>query len=160
MRGKVYEGRATQTTWSSRGKDQQTHLLIEFGYHRVQLPYVRDHGQGAAAQHVPRETTTRGDGTGLGVATKKSGCTGVAHVVDYAGDIDSDDQVLESQGMQIVVDAHRLPNLDGMAIGFVKSNLLIDGLGPTRHFAIFAIVEFMEAQAAAASGEDVSQAAS
>jgi hypothetical protein len=109
---------------------------------------------------VPRETTTRGDGTGLGVATKNSGCTGVAHVGDYADDIDSDDQVLESQGMQIVVDAHRLPNLDGMAIGFVKSNLLIDGLGPTRHFAIFAIVEVMRAQAAAASGEDVLQAAS
>ena len=43
--------------------------------------------------------TKRGHGTGLGVATKKSGCTGFAYVVDDADDIDSDDQVLESQGV-------------------------------------------------------------
>lgn len=81
----------------------------------------------AAAQHVRKELTKRGHGTGLRVATKKSGCTGFAYVVDYADDVGSDDQVFESQGVQVVVDAQSLQNLDGMVIDFVKTNLLNEG---------------------------------
>ncbi len=81
----------------------------------------------AAAQHVRKELNKRGHGAGLRVATKKSGCTGFAYVVDYADDVGSDDQVFESQGVQVVVDAQSLPNLDGMVIDFVKTNLLNEG---------------------------------
>ncbi|MCG7937187.1 MAG: iron-sulfur cluster assembly protein IscA, partial [Candidatus Thiodiazotropha taylori] len=35
-------------------------------------------------------------GIGLRLATKKSGCTGFAYVVDYAEQVDADDHVFES----------------------------------------------------------------
>lgn len=81
----------------------------------------------AAARHVERELARRGSGEGLRVATKKSGCTGFAYVVDFADRIDGDDAVFESHGVKVVVDARSLPNLDGMTIDFVKTNLLNQG---------------------------------
>jgi iron-sulfur cluster assembly protein len=51
----------------------------------------------AAAQHLRRKLTKRGHGTGLSVATKKSGGKGFAHVVDCADNLSRDDQVFESQ---------------------------------------------------------------
>ena len=80
-----------------------------------------------AARHVARELARRGHGEGLRVATKKSGCTGFAYVVDYADDIEPGDQVYESFGVKVVVDQVALPQLDGMTIDFVKTNLLNQG---------------------------------
>ncbi|MCG7936104.1 MAG: iron-sulfur cluster assembly accessory protein, partial [Candidatus Thiodiazotropha taylori] len=60
-------------------------------------------------------------------ATKKSGCTGFAYVVDYAEQVDADDHVFESHGVKIVVNQQSLPMLDGMTIDFVKENMLNEG---------------------------------
>jgi iron-sulfur cluster assembly protein len=81
----------------------------------------------AAAQHVAREIDKRGEGVGLRVGTKKSGCTGFAYVVDYADEIGDHDHVYESHGVKVVVDADSLAQLDGMVIDFVKTNLLNEG---------------------------------
>jgi len=81
----------------------------------------------AAARHVSGELEKRGAGLGLRIGTKKSGCTGFAYVVDYADAIENDDQVFESHGIKIVVDEQSLPNLDGMVVDFVKTNLLNQG---------------------------------
>jgi len=81
----------------------------------------------SAARHVSGELEKRGSGLGLRIGTKKSGCTGFAYVVDYADAIENDDQVFESHGIKIVVDEQSLPNLDGMVVDFVKTNLLNQG---------------------------------
>lgn len=81
----------------------------------------------SAAAHVAREIGKRGRGEGLRVATKKSGCTGFAYVVDYADDIGDDDLVYESHGVKVVVDRDSLAQIDGMVIDFVKTNLLNQG---------------------------------
>jgi iron-sulfur cluster assembly protein len=80
-----------------------------------------------AARHVANEIAKRGRGEGLRIATKKSGCTGFAYVVDYADEIGSDDHVYESHGVRVVVDGKSLSQLDGMEIDFVKTNLLNEG---------------------------------
>jgi iron-sulfur cluster assembly protein len=80
-----------------------------------------------AARHVANEIAKRGRGEGLRVATKKSGCTGFAYVVDYADEIGADDHVYESHGVRVVVDDKSLAQLDGMEIDFVKTNLLNEG---------------------------------
>ena len=80
-----------------------------------------------AARHVKRELARRGRGEGLRVATRKSGCTGFAYVVDYADDIEPGDRVLESFGVKVVVDRGALPQLDGMTVDFVKTNQLNRG---------------------------------
>jgi len=81
----------------------------------------------SAARHVANEIAKRGSGEGLRVATKKSGCTGFAYVVDYADEIGAEDHVYESHGVRVVVDGKSLEQLDGMEIDFVKTNLLNEG---------------------------------
>ena len=81
----------------------------------------------AAAQHVARELAKRGHGEGLRIGTKKSGCTGFAYVVDYADTLEPGDQVFESHGVKVVVDEKSLPNINGMVVDFVKTNLLNEG---------------------------------
>ncbi|MCB1803018.1 MAG: iron-sulfur cluster assembly accessory protein [Gammaproteobacteria bacterium] len=81
----------------------------------------------SAARHVSRELAKRGHGEGLRVATKKSGCTGFAYVVDYADSIGPDDHVFESHGTKVVIDELSLKQVDGMTIDFVKTNLLNHG---------------------------------
>ncbi len=81
----------------------------------------------AAAQHVARMLERRGHGVGLRIGTKKSGCTGFAYEVDYADEVERDDQVFESHGVKIVVDSAKLAQVDGMEVDFVKSSLLNEG---------------------------------
>ena len=81
----------------------------------------------AAARHVATEIAKRGKGSGLRVGTKKSGCTGFAYVVDYADEITVEDQVFESHGIKVVVDAASLDKVDGTVIDFVKTNVLNEG---------------------------------
>ena len=81
----------------------------------------------AAAQHVSNMLAKRGRGLGLRLATKKSGCTGFAYVVDYADEIKSDDHVFENGGVKVIVDGRSLPQLDGTEIDFGQNNLLNSG---------------------------------
>ncbi|MGQ9660180.1 MAG: HesB/IscA family protein [Thermochromatium sp.] len=81
----------------------------------------------AAARHVASQLQRRGHGLGLRVATKKSGCSGFTYAVDYADEIGADDQVFESHGVKVVVNAMELSRLAGLEIDFVKTNLLNQG---------------------------------
>jgi iron-sulfur cluster assembly protein len=81
----------------------------------------------AAAKHVRSMLDKRGQGLGLRIATKKSGCTGFAYVVDYADELDEDDKVFESHGVKVVVDDQSLHQIDGMEVDFVRENILNQG---------------------------------
>lgn len=81
----------------------------------------------AAAQRVQSMLDRRGRGLGLRLGTRKSGCSGFAYVVDYADSIEDRDQVFESHGVKVVVDAASLAALDGMEVDYVRSNLLNEG---------------------------------
>lgn len=81
----------------------------------------------SAAQRVNTMLAKRGEGLGLRVGTKVSGCAGFAYVVDYADEIKEDDQVFESFGVKVVVDSKSLQNIDGMQIDYVKESLLNEG---------------------------------
>jgi iron-sulfur cluster assembly protein len=80
----------------------------------------------SAARHVQRELEKQ-PGLGLRLSTRKSGCTGFAYVVEFAEEIGEQDQVFESHGIKVVVDAASLPMLDGMTVDFVKQNVLNQG---------------------------------
>ena len=81
----------------------------------------------AAAEHVAKMLEQRGKGVGLRLATKKSGCTGFAYVVDYADEINDGDHVFDNDGVKVIVDAASLDKVDGTEIHFGKSNLLNSG---------------------------------
>lgn len=81
----------------------------------------------AASQRVKTMIEKRGAGVGLRVATKVSGCAGFSYVVDYADEVNEEDQVFESYGTKVVVDPKSLANIDGMEIDYVRESLLNEG---------------------------------
>jgi len=57
----------------------------------------------AAADHVRKFLTNRGKGLGLRLGVRTSGCSGMAYVLEFADQHESDDQLLEDQGVKVNV---------------------------------------------------------
>jgi iron-sulfur cluster assembly protein len=77
----------------------------------------------SAAHRIRTHLERRGNGIGLRVGIKKTGCSGFAYVVNYADSIQPDDAVFEERGVKVVVDAASLPLIDGTTVDFVKQGL-------------------------------------
>ena len=76
-----------------------------------------------AADRVRTYLDARGNGVGLRVGVKKTGCSGYAYVVNYADDIADSDIVFEDYGVKVVVDKKSLELIDGTEVDFVKQGL-------------------------------------
>ncbi len=77
----------------------------------------------SAAERVRSYLQSRGQGIGLRLGVKKTGCSGFAYVVNYADSVDAGDVVFEDQGVKVVVDAESLGYIDGTEVDFVKQGL-------------------------------------
>jgi iron-sulfur cluster assembly protein len=77
----------------------------------------------SAAQRVRTFLSTRGQGFGLRLGVRKTGCSGFAYVVNYADEVRPDDLVFEDRGVKVYVDPNSLPLLDGTIVDFVKQGL-------------------------------------
>jgi iron-sulfur cluster assembly protein len=77
----------------------------------------------SAAERVKSFLAARGQGLGLRLGVRKTGCSGFAYVVNYADESRSDDHVFEDCGVKIFVDAQSLPLVDGTVVDFVKQGL-------------------------------------
>jgi iron-sulfur cluster assembly protein len=80
-----------------------------------------------AARHVERMLAKRGEGMGLRLGARKSGCSGFSYTVDYADNAGEDDRVFESHGVRVVVDERSLPLLDGLEVDYASNNALNQG---------------------------------
>jgi len=67
--------------------------------------------------------TERGEGIGLRLGVKRTGCSGFAYEVDVADHLAQDDMLLENRGITIVVNIEHLPLLEGTEIDFVRQGL-------------------------------------
>ena len=76
-----------------------------------------------AAQRVKDFIANRGSGQGLRLGVKTTGCSGMAYVLEFAEGADEGDQVFESQGVKIFVDAKSLLYIDGTELDFAKEGL-------------------------------------
>ena len=76
-----------------------------------------------AAQRVKDFIANRGSGEGLRLGVKTTGCSGMAYVLEFAEGADEGDQVFESQGVKIFVDAKSLLYIDGTELDFAKEGL-------------------------------------
>ncbi|MGH8503559.1 MAG: iron-sulfur cluster assembly protein IscA [Gammaproteobacteria bacterium] len=74
----------------------------------------------AAANRVRRYIEKRGKGVGLRVGVKKTGCSGLAYVIDYADDVGADDTVFEDKGVKLVINPGSLSYLDGAVVDFAR----------------------------------------
>ena len=76
-----------------------------------------------AAERVRNFLQARGEGIGLRVGVKKTGCNGFAYVINYADSIEESDVVFEQRGVRVVVDQDSLALIDGTEVDFVKDGL-------------------------------------
>lgn len=77
----------------------------------------------AAAKHIEKSLVKRGSGVGLRLGVKKSGCSGMAYVIDYADAVADNDQVFESEGVKVIIDNDSLTYLDGTEVDFRREGL-------------------------------------
>jgi len=81
----------------------------------------------AAVQHVRNMLLKRGRGIGIRLGTKKSGCSGYSYIVDYADEINEEDEVFDSNGIKVIVCSEDLVLLDGTELDYVSNNILNQG---------------------------------
>lgn len=77
----------------------------------------------SAAERVRSYLSARGQGIGLRVGIKKTGCSGYAYVVNYADAVEDEDVIFEQYGVKVVVDTKALELIDGTEVDFVKQGL-------------------------------------
>jgi len=77
----------------------------------------------SAATRVREHLARRGQGLGLRLGVKASGCSGFSYVIDYADAQGPDDVVFEDQGVKVFVDRAALDKLDGTRVDFVRQGL-------------------------------------
>ena len=76
-----------------------------------------------AAEHVKNFIIEDDTSAGLRLAVKSTGCSGYMYVVELAENILEHDQVFESHGVQIVVDAESLKYLQGTNVDYAREGL-------------------------------------
>ncbi|MEX0618584.1 MAG: iron-sulfur cluster assembly protein IscA [Pseudohongiellaceae bacterium] len=76
-----------------------------------------------AAQHVAQQLGRRGNGLGIRVAVKTTGCSGMAYILEFVDEVSAEDKVFEDHGVKIVVDPKSLVYIDGTQMDFVKQGV-------------------------------------
>ncbi|HEX6733581.1 MAG TPA: iron-sulfur cluster assembly protein IscA [Azonexus sp.] len=76
-----------------------------------------------AAKHVANFLTKRGKGLGLRLGVRTSGCSGMAYKLEFVDEVNEDDQVFESAGVKVIIDAKSLPYLEGMELDYAREGL-------------------------------------
>lgn len=78
----------------------------------------------SALAHVQQKIKQRGAGIGLRLGVKKTGCSGLAYVVDYVDQANDDDLTFPVNAqLSIYVDNMSFPYLQGTHVDFVKQGL-------------------------------------
>ena len=76
-----------------------------------------------AAEHVRHFLSTREKSLGLRLGVKRTGCSGLAYVVNFAEQVGDDDAVFDSAGVKVVVDQESLQYIDGTEVDYVREGL-------------------------------------
>ena len=77
----------------------------------------------AAARHVSRYLARRGQGLGVRLGVKTSGCSGLAYKLEYVDEAAPEDIVFENFGVKVLIDPKSLAYIDGTELDFVREGL-------------------------------------
>lgn len=78
----------------------------------------------AAVGRVRHLLDTQGSGAaGLRIGVRTAGCSGLTYTLDFAREVASDDEVIEADGVKVIVDSKAVMFLLGTEMDFVEDRL-------------------------------------
>lgn len=77
----------------------------------------------AAEQIKTRLADAGNDVIGLRIGIKAKGCSGMAYFMEYAKTADSEDEVVEKNGVKVIVDPQSMMYLLGTTIDYVSNDI-------------------------------------
>ena len=77
----------------------------------------------SAAKHVRDSLAGNSQAIGLRLGVRKTGCSGLAYTLEFAEAIEETDQVFESHGVTVVVDAKSLDFIDGTEVDYARDGI-------------------------------------
>jgi iron-sulfur cluster assembly protein len=76
-----------------------------------------------AASKIATNLDRRGQGIGIRIGVRTTGCSGLAYVLEYVDSPVESDIIFDSDGFKIVVDPRDLPILDEITVDYVRTGL-------------------------------------
>ena len=77
----------------------------------------------SAATHVKSYLEKRGKGVGVRLGVKTTGCSGMAYTIEFADQIEDEDQVFEDKGVKVIVNPKSMVYLSGTELDFTREGL-------------------------------------
>ena len=76
-----------------------------------------------ASSKIQSNLARRGQGMGIRLGVRTTGCSGLAYVLEYIDSVNAEDIAFEQDGFVIVVDPKSSAYLDGVEIDYVRQGL-------------------------------------
>lgn len=76
-----------------------------------------------AAKKIQNYLTKRGNGIGIKLGVRTTGCSGLAYTLEYVDIIDPSDILFEMKDVKIFISQKNLPYLNGIEIDFIRQGL-------------------------------------
>ena len=76
-----------------------------------------------ASNKIKRNLTQRGQGMGIRLGVRTTGCSGLAYVLEYVDTLAPEDTAFEQDGFVVVVDPKSLTLMDGLEVDYVRQGL-------------------------------------
>jgi len=76
-----------------------------------------------ASKKIKSNLTRRGQGVGIRLGVRTTGCSGLAYVLEYVDAVNSEDITIEQDGFVIVVDPKSSAYLNGVEVDYVRHGL-------------------------------------
>jgi len=76
-----------------------------------------------ASKKIKSNLTKRGQGMGIRLGVRTTGCSGLAYVLEYIDVVNSEDIAFEQDGFVVVVDPKSSAYLTGVEVDYVRQGL-------------------------------------
>ena len=76
-----------------------------------------------ASKKIKSNLTKRGQGMGIRLGVRTTGCSGLAYVLEYVDEVKEEDITVEQDGFVVVVDPKSSAYLTGVEVDYVRQGL-------------------------------------